>query len=320
MIHLSYIRQRYGEGYVTVLPDGLQIPWRPLSVGDYLSYQQLIENKTYPIGYIHNEIFKKCVLDKHAVNNLDKTKAGIITAVATSILEHSGPRSMDELDGLLNYGRHKAQHILNQIVVNICWAFPAYSPDDIYKMDYYTLLDRLALAEFKLAKMGLISDMLSFRDPNKEENPEVPKKKPTEDLLKKYYEQEGIKVSEKKPVAPRSASSNSQTIITAADIKEVEAVYTGHELQDQALLEHQMVEQTAWIYKDYLDQLQKDGKITMKSDEQRKEEALERARINEKKAQQLAAARSAKEKKAIEDAKKSNISKREFKKSKKRRR
>lgn len=281
MLYLSHVRQRYGDAFVTVLPDGRQIPWRLLSIEDYLKYQTQITSNAYPLGCIHDEIFKKCVLDKELLKKCTDLPAGIATIVAISILEYSGPADVSKLAETLEYARFAATQIFPQMISLTCWAFPSYTPDDLYKLDYYTFMERLALAEAKLMNQGLLKEPLSFNVPKEQvsKQPEPPKKETVLEQLKQAYQKENTP-SYSIP-RPASKPKTQQTVITKADIQEAKAAYTNHERSDADILEHKMVEESTVFYKDYLDQLQKNGKIVIKTDEQRKAEALNRAKQNE---------------------------------------
>lgn len=289
MLYLSHIRQRYGDAFVTILPDGRQVPWRPLTIGEYLKYNTQITTNAYPLGCIHDEIFKLCVLDKQLVSELPDLPAGIVTSVSISILNYGGPKNVNDLAEAFSYARASVQQIFPQIISTICWAFPSYTPDDLYKLDYYTLMERLALAESKLAKLGLLTQPISFGTPEEVESktpskaperPKPPKKEEVFEQLKVAYQKENIP-STSIPRPKKNTNQTQQTIVSQADIQETKAAYTNHERSDSEVLELKMVEESAGFYKDYLDQLKKDGKITIKTDEERKAEAFLRAKKNE---------------------------------------
>ena len=272
----------YGDQFVTILTDGLEIVWRPLTIGEFVEFDKLIKSNKYPIGFIEDEIFRKCVKNKFLVNNLSDIKAGIVSTVVTTILQYSGPSSIDELNYFLNLNRAVSREIIHEIIGYICWAFPAYKPEDLYNLDYHTLMLRLAQAETKLGNLGLISQPFSFLSPEQEkQQKESPKKKKTDDLLERYYERDRKSITKEKP------QNKKQTIITSKDMKEHESVYVGHEVEDKAILEASMVNETTKIYQDYLNQSKKHGKIQIKTTEERIAEGKLRAKVNEDKINQI---------------------------------
>jgi hypothetical protein len=142
-------------------------------------------------------------------------------------------------------------------------------------MPYELFIDRVALAERKLLSTGLLRNPLELIDATKEQKPRPRPKQarpPKVNLAQKYKEQEV------------------QTIITKNDMREQqELAYTGHEKADRIVRENELLDKTIPIYKDYMEQLQKDGKFTIKSPEARKAEAVERARMNEIKYKEMLA-------------------------------
>jgi hypothetical protein len=273
---LLHIRERYKEGYVTQLSNGELIPWKSLSVKDYLYYQELIASNKYPAAIIENEIFSKCVLNQYLVDTIDKLPAGIVTTVVQGIMSLSAPNSIEGIEHSLNQHRIKVSGLIHDLVCIVCQAFPAYTPDELYTMPYELFIDRVALAERKLLSTGLLQNPLELIDAKEKPIQEKSRPKQTQppkvNLAQKYKEQEV------------------QTIITKNDMREQqELAYTGHEKADRIVRENELLDKTIPIYKDYMEQLQKDGKFTIKSPEARKAEAVERARMNEIKYKEMLA-------------------------------
>ena len=181
-------------------------------------------------------------------------------------------------------------------------AFP-YKPEEVYEMDYHTLMMRAAQAERKLSFAGLMETPLHFEtigSSAEQQQTEQEKKRKhledSQDMINKYYEQQGIKVSDSVREARKAArkelldtstlppipeSTGEQTIITKSDMMEHEAVLTGH---DQDIV-HKMkaTDETAQIYTDYLDQLKKGDSLKIMTPEERKAAAEERMEANKQK-------------------------------------
>lgn len=300
MEQLLYLREEHGDSFATQLPNGQIIPWRPLSMGEYLKYEEMYRAGVYPPAFIEDEIFRLCVKDGAFVKNIDKQLAGTVSAVVATIMAYSGPSSLDELNQFLNMNRVKASGMLHELVNFVLLAFPSYKPEDLYDMEYSTLMLRVAQAERKLLSQGFINEPLSFEKPGEEQGPTeeevAARKKANSEMIDRYYEQEGIQVPDsvkqaradlrekiidhpKPPPVPKETME--QTVITRSDMMEHEAVLTGHE-QD---IVHKVkaTDETAHIYADYLEQLKDGGKIRMKSDEERKAEAEARMAANKQK-------------------------------------
>lgn len=280
MLELALLRQIYGSVYATVLPDGRYIPWKPLPLKDFLELEALRAVGTYSQSQVEDEVFRKCVLDKLIVDRMDQLKAGTVSAVAATIFANSGPQSIDELNYILDANRSLVQGIIHQMVSMICQAFPAYTPDAVYNMDYETMMQRAALAEDKLLKMGILNERIVFEQQGVEPQPQQPKPKPKLDSKQLF---ESYNKQQKQPVSKSPPPGTKQTIITTADMVEADAAYTGHERSDKILRESKMVDETAGIYKDYLRQMKDGNKVVIPSHEERLRAAKARAEENKKK-------------------------------------
>jgi hypothetical protein len=277
MNHPARYRGRYGSDiYITYLLDDLVIPWKLLTIEEYLSYEKQFNLGLIPTSVLEDEIFFKCVVDKAMVNRLDRYPAGVVSTIAQVIFIASGPQTIDELNTILDQSRGYSQHIIHQMVPVICQAFPAYKPEDVYSMTYETFMLRLAQAETRLLQQGIITEPIVFQSNQQQTVPEKPIEK--RDLQAEWYAKQEVKAPEVKKVQPKSPpkSTSKQTIITAADVAEHELVYTGHEMEDKIILEHEMMKETAPVYKDYQDQMAKGEKVRIKTVEERLAEAEKR--------------------------------------------
>jgi hypothetical protein len=284
------LRELYGDIFVSHLQDGQNIPWRQLSLQEYLNYDKLLRLGAYPSAYLENEIFSKCVLNKVLVNNINRLRAGIVTSVAMDIMVYSGPRTLDELTEHLDIYRSEAHQVMNQLIGVVCQAFPAYKPEDIYAMNYSTFGLRVAQAEDKLLRQGFLAEPLSFSMPGVKNKPVKELKRPSnieevreqqkENLREKWKAEKAKLVTNAPPAPPPSAE---KVIITKADIMEHRAVASGHE--KDIVFQKQSTDETAKIYENYIKDL-KDGKqIRILTDEERIVEAHKRMQANKEKLQ-----------------------------------
>jgi len=286
------LRELYGPVFITVLDNGQRIPWSPLSVGDYLYFEDLFQSGQYPSAFIENEIFKKCVKNPVLVNQIDKLKAGIVSTVVTTIMVNSSPSNLEGMEYQLNLARIKSNAILHDMVNMVCQAYPAYKPEEIYTMDFNTLISRVAIAERKLLNTGILKEPISFLQ--KEDEP-TKQKKVSEQPKPSVPPPVNMAKEFKKQSEPQQ-----QTIITKADIKEHQTAYTGHEKEDKIILERQMLEDTKNVYGDYLKQMKTGQKVVIKTTEERKAEALARSEENRKKNIELVIQNKEKEKAELE--------------------
>ena len=157
MFDLFKVRQEYGRTYFTLFPDGLSIPWHPLSLGEYLKYAKDYKAGIVPSAIIEDEIFSRCVSDPDIVRRLPFMKAGIVSAVAQNIWQYSGPMGIDEFNRDLDKVRvslfMEENAALQDLIQIILDAFP-YKPEEVYAMEYPVFLERLAQAERKLVSLG----------------------------------------------------------------------------------------------------------------------------------------------------------------------
>jgi hypothetical protein len=276
MDNLLLTREQHGDVYALNLPDGQTIPWKPLTVGEYLKYERLLQSGRYPPAFIEDEIFCKCVLNTALTNNIDKLKAGLVSTVTTMIMGFSGPQSVDELTNALEHSRVEVSGVLHDMTSFICQAFPAYKPEDLYTMEFESFMLRLAQAERKLLNTGMIEKPLEFSIPGQGPPPPSRGMRPSPPPPQRTVSPQDMAREYKKQANPE------KTIITKAEMQEHEACYTGHEKEDKILLQHQMAKETTGIYSDYQKQVEEGKKVEIKSVEERVAAAKKRADRNKK--------------------------------------
>lgn len=133
--------------YRYTFPDGTRVPFRLLSWGDFNLYYRLYQKGTIAEDILENQIFKECVVDSGILEQMHDMKAGLVSTIAGIIMVLSGPADLDKFDGQLEIARQTVDTINSQIVMIICRAFPAYTPEDIEQMSWETTMQRLAQAE-----------------------------------------------------------------------------------------------------------------------------------------------------------------------------
>jgi len=282
------------------MTDGQVIPWKSLSIGEFLKYRDILRAGVYAPSVIEAEIFCQCVLDPVIISHIEDQKAGTITTVVTAILNASGPISLDDFNNRLNSNRRKAKEPLNQAVAIICQAFPGYTPDILEKLDCEALMFRLAQAEDRLLAMGFLSEPIVFEGT---EQPKKKKPKIDKEALKKIYESQGItegvsrspqkdfklKADTKNPkkmnrpgkfteeITPRNSNKvkDGKVIITNAQMAERFA--TGKDMEDLCLMEAEMAKDVALIYPDYAKQMTTGKTVEIKTVEERVNDAKIRA-------------------------------------------
>jgi hypothetical protein len=297
----SRLSRRYPHSiFASVLPDGIEVPWRTLSLGEFLEYLRDIST---PPELRENDIFLKCVDDDYLKNNIAVLKAGTVSTVAQNIIDNSFPPTADESNLILNFFRYQLQATTYpDLILMICNAFPAYSPKDIMEMHYEDFMFHIALAEKQLAQKGLIDKPIEFLDPVPEGEQQKPEYKPKPIDSKQLKSMHDVQTGNAPPMrldgpvqldhgvyhTPCPQATGEKFVVKKDDIKEGLLAADTATRADYEFYQDQMVADTAKFYEDYLEIQQKDGRITpdhIKSPEQREKEALERMKANEVKLQ-----------------------------------
>ncbi len=291
------LREIYGSVFVTEAPDGMIIPWKPLSLGDFLEYDSQFKHGITEHSVLENEIFCKCVTDSILVRNIHLQKAGTISLVVRSIMEHSGPTTINEMNNIMNHYRDIANQPIHQLVTVICRAFPGYTPDDIYQMDFHKMALRLAQAENKLITLGLMTEPIQILPPGAEEQvqqQEKPKLKIDPKKLKEAFDLQETQPMSKIIKKARAEGAKKLDLSKGVEEEELDLGSTvdgeqfvvstgmmaaGLEVGDDDLA-RQMKKDAKSIYGDYL---KMGNKVKMKTQEERIQEAHKRMEANKRK-------------------------------------
>ncbi len=282
---LSQYRLTHGETHLTVLPDGTEIPWRPLTIGEFMEYDDLMKSGQYSIPVIEDEIFKKCVTDRFYLVNIDKLSAGIVSTVVTNIMAYSGPQTIDDFNEALSTARAVIQGPLHTVVDMVCRAFPAYKPEDVYSMDYSTLMLRTAMAEQRLLLVKFITEPLHLRPPASSGAPPQPAPEPQKTEPQKL-EKLKSKLADLTQRANTVPQVEKKTVITAADEGQF-IPSSGHEMMDYEVEKFKYEKEKVraldgieHIYGDYLKKMADGQKLTpddfIKSNAEKKAEYYQR--------------------------------------------
>jgi hypothetical protein len=264
MNHELYVlRRRHGDSFLTKFLDGIEVPWKPLSLEEFIQYDRLFSAGVYPVSQLEDEVFKLCCLDKSLVENIDELDAGIVTTTVRQIMEASGPVfGPEQISHDLNLARHYANDFFSQSVTIICQVFPGYKPEDVYALDYPTFMTRLAMAEARMLELGLLAEPLNVLSESGEEfvqeapqtpvpSPRLPKKKAIQNKLTDLNP--ARKKEDLRVVGPEDIAYNMEA-------------YDPHERQDYLVTQFherdQLLDGLEYIYPDYLQLVSGGEKIT----------------------------------------------------------
>ncbi len=344
MTTIHDLREQHGEVYVCETSDGLVIPWKPLSIGDFFEYERLFSIGTYSSSILEDEIFRKCVTDPALVKGIDRLKAGTVTTVVAAIMQHSGPSGPDETKQVMDISRNRAQQIHHKMVTLICQAFP-YKPDELYNLDFNTFMLRLAQAEDKLISTGQFKEPLrigTVEELQEEQKPKARRPADRADLnkLKRIYEarkeqeqttavppvqsapvpQQSDEV-DYEPLNPHLTNDKGDIIISSAEMAEGKYIGASNHRDDEERIQaEQQIDTTIGdakkIFKDYATQ----DKVQIKSHEERVKLAQERAERNKKAWDNYISAYENQQAKAVAEAQKIREERKAAKSSKRRKR
>lgn len=275
------IKKKYGSNtHITIISDNIIIPWKLLPIFDYIQYSKEIQEGRFPLSIFEDEIFSKCVLDQSIVRQLPYLKAGIVSTVVENIWNASCSNTVDGLNNSLEEARKESRLIapaIHELVSTILLAFPAYRPEEVYGMDFNTLIKRAIDAEVKLLHSNVIQEPISFEPLNQEESVSQPKVDPKE-LWEKQHRPSPKKEKpsrrgidnlfrdlHKKEKEPKKRKSNiieaiDKGLPPVVDEKETKnAVFhgSGHDIIDRDIHTHNMIEEAKVIYADVLEELKK---------------------------------------------------------------
>jgi len=267
MKELLRLREQYGPAYAIQLPGGKAIPFRLLTLGEYLEYENLIGSKTYPYEQIEDEIFKKCVLDQSYLDFFNLLPAGEVSSTVSAIRAYSGPSSAEQFNLDLDIARRRVDSGIHDMVGTICRAFPSYKPEDVYGMNYDTFVIRVAQAERLLIQAGILTEPVVILSPE----PQKQRIKPPRMVNPKQVYEDQQKPLVPPPLPP---TATERTIITK---KEMQAHDTELGPDHDKIM---MAKQTVGVYQDYIEQLKEGKEIVIYSDEDRLRIAQERAEKN----------------------------------------
>lgn len=128
-------------------PDGTRVLFRSLVWERFNMYMELQLKGSLPNDLIEDAIFRECVLDAVTIDSMGRFRAGVVHTVASVAMHISGPADLETVNPSLEIARTQVDSLNSQIVMVICRAFPAYSPEDIEAMPWNKVLIRLAQAE-----------------------------------------------------------------------------------------------------------------------------------------------------------------------------
>jgi hypothetical protein len=186
----------------------------------------------------------------------------------------------------------------------IVQAFPGYTPDDLYAMNIYKLMDRLALAERKLLETGFLNEPIALNDTKGKKKT---RRKPKVNLskLKQEFEQQEeprewnarkrLEAGDKslnttvveQEVDPDFGSGPDEDGNTVISLNEL-AYNLDNDPTTESPEEKQMLADAKELYGDYLRKMREGQKIKIKPQDERIAETEELMKRRQKLREQIA--------------------------------
>lgn len=123
------------------------ILFRPLSYDKSQTAKRICDAYPALAPAVEDDIWKECVIESTIPETLDQMDAGLVSTIVRLILRFSNPADLAQIHSDLKEVRENTINIRDEIVLKICQAFPAYTPEDVEAMEWKTQLKRLVQAE-----------------------------------------------------------------------------------------------------------------------------------------------------------------------------
>ena len=137
-------------------PDGTGVPFHLLTWQECKSYMEAGQKGNIPADVLENDVFTRCVIDPVIIQQIPDLEAGIVSTVVGVILALSGPDDIETFNNSMDLARQSVDSLDSQIVMIICRAFPAYTPEDVESMTWDRVIKTLAQAERMLMSAGVL--------------------------------------------------------------------------------------------------------------------------------------------------------------------
>jgi hypothetical protein len=282
MYELFQARKKYGRVYVTLFPDGTLVPWKPLSIQDYLEYIADFQRGFIPNVIIEDEIFRKTVQEPSLIRTMDYLKAGTVSTVVEQIMSFSGPQTIEAFNEDIDLARQMVVSGNSQVVQELTHlttlAFPT-TPEQVQSQPYEKFILQFARAEHKLLQIGHLKEPVAIqgsdetsskkqpiesRKPQPIQPPTSPNK-PKIDAKSLWEKQQKSTQPNKLSKDKRPVRSSRSPVLEAGPKHNIDFTtesaeqslfgLTGHEKVDDHIARSKMLEDTVWIYKDLIQEL-----------------------------------------------------------------
>jgi len=274
------LKRLYGgkAKFVSILSDGIEVPWDPLTVGEVVSWGR--RALTMSPEEWEDDLFLAKVRDNYLRSRLDEQKSGTVSRISGDIVFQSWPQNPRELDGIANFHRHQVYNsVIEDMVIWITRAFPSYNPDILYEKEFDDFMHIFCVAEKKLLQDGVLEKPVVFAPPVEEgEKPakaDLNEGRNVRDFKKAWDAQTSRGLSQSLDPLPAPEYDGKDTVIGKDDLIPGDLVADSKD--DYTIMQADMLKKTAKLYPEYLEAMDESGKITPELIKQQVEERQKNA-------------------------------------------
>ncbi len=137
--------------------EGYRVLFRLLTWEDFKNFSHLILQYDSMLYDLEDMIWNVAVIEHNFLSGLEYIEAGVVSSVAQLVLYLSGnlvnsEAAIAKLNEDLTIARVGVGLLDSQIKLAICEAFPSYKPEELDKLTWTQILERLAFSEKLLKK------------------------------------------------------------------------------------------------------------------------------------------------------------------------
>ena len=145
--------------------------FKPLSYSKCETAKRICQAYPALAPIVEDNIWEECVVEHTLRGTINTLNAGVVSTIVRLILGFSNPTSEKEIQEELSLVRDSSMNLRDEIIVKICQAFPAYTPEEVEDMEWKTQMRRLVQAEKIL---GTTFDFVSNPKTNKVDKARAP--------------------------------------------------------------------------------------------------------------------------------------------------
>lgn len=177
LLHLQK-RGNNGHLFITSIPDWGEIPFKLPSVSRSRQYSAalVLAESNIDKNTFYEYIFRECVVDEKLAFD-ENMPAGIVQSIAELILYLSGIHEdmVQYTENLHSTFRSQIKDPIWFMKRVICSVFSGYTFESLGELDYQDLNEIFINAEAMMLEAGLISEPYTFRNPEEERRPSLPR-------------------------------------------------------------------------------------------------------------------------------------------------